>query len=51
MDLLMGVMGMLPEDEGRLDPFKIGVYLIELAIVGLVVYALIVLPGMLRPVT
>jgi hypothetical protein len=40
---------MASAEENRMDPFNIGVYAIELGIIGAIVYAMVVLPALLKP--
>ena len=36
-------------EENMMDPFNIGLYIIEAALVGLVIYAMAVLPALFKP--
>ena len=36
-------------EENMMDPFNIGLYLIEAALVGVVIYAMMVLPALFKP--
>ena len=36
-------------DESKMDPFNIGLYVIEAGVVGLVIYAMAVLPAYFKP--
>ncbi|MGB5100105.1 MAG: hypothetical protein WBN94_05850 [Methanothrix sp.] len=36
-------------DENKMDPFNIGLYVIEVGLVGIVVYAMAVLPALFAP--
>ena len=38
-------------DENMMDPFNIGLYLIEAGLVGVVIYAMIVLPDLFQSMT
>jgi hypothetical protein len=36
-------------EENMMDPFNIGLYIIEAGLVGLVIYAMAVLPALFKP--
>ena len=36
-------------EENMMDPFNIGLYIIEAGLVGLVIYAIAVLPALFKP--
>lgn len=38
-------------DENMMDPFNIGLYLIEAGLVGVVIYAMMVLPNLFQSMT
>jgi hypothetical protein len=37
--------------ENKMDPFNIGLYLIEAGLVGIVIYAMAMLPALFKPMT
>jgi hypothetical protein len=39
----------MTHDENNMDPFNIGLYVIEAGLVGIVVYAMAVLPALFTP--
>ncbi|MDD4161584.1 MAG: hypothetical protein PHW87_03800 [Methanothrix sp.] len=36
-------------DENTMDPFNIGLYIIEAGLIGIVIYAMAVLPALFKP--
>jgi len=36
-------------EENMMDPFNIGLYIIEAGLVGLVIYAMAILPALFKP--
>ncbi len=40
---------MTSAEESKWDPFNIGLYVIEVGIVGAIIYAMVVLPALLKP--
>jgi len=42
---------MASAEENRWDPFNIGVYVIEAGLIVLILYALVALPALLKPMT
>ncbi len=36
-------------DENKMDPFNIGLYIIEAGLVGMVIYAMAALPALFKP--
>ena len=39
----------MTHDENKMDPFNIGLYAIEAVLVGIVIYAMAVLPALFKP--
>jgi len=37
-------------DENMMDPYNIGLYAIEAGLVGVVIYAMLVLPALFKPI-